>query len=337
MIIAVIPAHNEQEGIVGTIESLQAQTVPPSMIIVSADNCSDNTVPLARSAGAEVYRTKDNAYKKAGALNQVLDQLLPTLEDDDLLLILDADGALAPDWIEKAKGKITHRMGAISGVCRTTKHPGIISTFQAAEYAQDFRRVARNKGNANVLSGAAAMFTGRTIKALHDERGMVYDVNSLTEDFEITLRLKMMGYKPKCFKSLVVTTDVMRTWSDLWTQRLRWQRGTLETLRDIGYNKVTRKMWWTIVFCYLSTILMGLTVLLWGATLYFGLGMNLLWLAVMPVFMVEQWVTSRGAGIKASIVSAMLVPTWLYGMFRSCVYWSALFKVVKNSDKVWIT
>jgi cellulose synthase/poly-beta-1,6-N-acetylglucosamine synthase-like glycosyltransferase len=68
-ITVLVPAHDEAERIVGTLEGLRRQTLPPTRIVVVADNCSDDTVPLALAAGAEVYETVGNRHKKAGALN----------------------------------------------------------------------------------------------------------------------------------------------------------------------------------------------------------------------------------------------------------------------------
>jgi len=80
-IVALIPAHNEEDSIQHTISALQAQTVPADRIIVIADNCSDETPALARAAGAEVMVTRGNTHKKAGALNYALEHVLPGLSD----------------------------------------------------------------------------------------------------------------------------------------------------------------------------------------------------------------------------------------------------------------
>jgi glycosyltransferase involved in cell wall biosynthesis len=53
-IVALLPAHNEAEHIVGAIAGLRAQTRLVDRIIVVADNCTDATESLARDAGAEV-------------------------------------------------------------------------------------------------------------------------------------------------------------------------------------------------------------------------------------------------------------------------------------------
>ncbi|WP_347058975.1 glycosyltransferase family 2 protein [Blastococcus sp. HT6-30] len=69
-ITVLIPAHDEGERIAATLAGLRSQTLPPSRIVVVADNCSDDTAAIARAAGAEVFETVGNRDKKAGALNQ---------------------------------------------------------------------------------------------------------------------------------------------------------------------------------------------------------------------------------------------------------------------------
>ncbi len=73
----LVPAHNEAERIGATLASLEAQTRRPDRVIVVADNCTDATEAIARAAGAEVRVTVGNRDKKAGALNQVLRDVLP--------------------------------------------------------------------------------------------------------------------------------------------------------------------------------------------------------------------------------------------------------------------
>jgi hypothetical protein len=83
-VTVLVPAHNEEVSLPATLASLREQTRPPERVIVVADNCTDSTVALAEAAGAEVVESVDNTHKKAGALNQVLARLLPTLGDNDL-------------------------------------------------------------------------------------------------------------------------------------------------------------------------------------------------------------------------------------------------------------
>ncbi|MGH3500629.1 MAG: glycosyltransferase, partial [Nocardioidaceae bacterium] len=85
-VVAVIPAHNEGAGITATLAGLRAQTHAVDRIIVVADNCTDDTEQVAAAAGAEVFATTGNEDRKAGALNQALDVLLPTLRASDCVM-----------------------------------------------------------------------------------------------------------------------------------------------------------------------------------------------------------------------------------------------------------
>ena len=111
-LLVMIPAHNESESIVRTLECLQSQTVIPDGILVVADNCTDDTAAIAGQHGASVIATADNSDMKAGALNQGFDYLLPLFRDIDLVLIMDADSVLNPRWIEFRN--LIHRSGLLS-------------------------------------------------------------------------------------------------------------------------------------------------------------------------------------------------------------------------------
>lgn len=128
LVVALIPAHNEEDQIAEAIRSLHEQESPPELIVVCADNCTDGTAREAEAAGAFVYETVGNAHKKAGALNQALELLLPELEDDDAVLVLDADSFLAPTFVSEARQHLrglpgTHRPGPYGARARSRTPP----------------------------------------------------------------------------------------------------------------------------------------------------------------------------------------------------------------------
>lgn len=86
MILALLPAHNEEATIAKSIQGLLGQTQPPDQVVVIADNCTDATAAVAATYGATVYETVGNGDKKAGALNQYLARAL-TRDDVDHILI----------------------------------------------------------------------------------------------------------------------------------------------------------------------------------------------------------------------------------------------------------
>ena len=65
----------------------------------------------------------------------------------------------------------------------------------------------------------------------------------MTEDNEMTMALKSLGGKmfspPQCH----VITEVMPSWTALWRQRMRWQRGALENIGAYGLTRATLPYW----------------------------------------------------------------------------------------------
>jgi cellulose synthase/poly-beta-1,6-N-acetylglucosamine synthase-like glycosyltransferase len=343
-VVALLPAHNEEASLPATVASLQRQTRVPDLIVVLADRCTDGTADVARALGCEVFETRDNTAKKAGALNQGLAAYVPGLRPGDYVLVVDADSVLCPSWLSDALDDLADpSIGAVSGAYIARRGRGIISLLQRAEYAQERRRISRRGGNVDVLSGTCALFEVGVLTKVAEQRGTVlpgsagqyYDESSLTEDFEITLALKQLGYDPHCFKHLKVVTDVMETWSDLFRQRLRWQRGTIETLGLYGLTPLTRRLWAVQVLTYSSTVLVLGMLGLTSFVLASGAHYDPRWLALVPLFAVEQVVSSWRGGVGARVVAALLLPMWCYDVFRLSTYWVALSRSLRRADAAW--
>lgn len=153
--VAVIPAHNEQDNVGHTVASLKDQTIPPDKVLVVSDNSTDHTVQAARGAGADTMVTTGNTHKKAGALNQALATL--NLTSDDLVLIMDADTIMTPGWIERALVELQDpRVGAVGAVFQADSDRGWLRGCQAREWHRYGVQIART-GKTFVLSGTAAL------------------------------------------------------------------------------------------------------------------------------------------------------------------------------------
>jgi cellulose synthase/poly-beta-1,6-N-acetylglucosamine synthase-like glycosyltransferase len=205
----LIPAHDEGERITAGVSGLWRQTLPPTRIVVVADNCSDDTAFRAKAAGAEVFETSGNRDKKAGALNQawrqrfrraggdrrtaerrstVRDQLgasqrrweerrcaatgLPDAADHDLVLVQDADSRLDAGFLEGAARRILgdDSLGAVGGTFRGEAGGGLVGHLQRNEYARYARDVRRLHGKCLVVTGTAAMFRAATLRHISEAR-----------------------------------------------------------------------------------------------------------------------------------------------------------------------
>jgi biofilm PGA synthesis N-glycosyltransferase PgaC len=347
-LIVVVPAHNEEQGIRRTSEALHEQTYRPSRVIVVADNCTDRTPSEAYQAGAQVLRTEGNVHKKAGALNQVFAEMLPQMSDDDLVMVVDADSQLDPDFLNFAVAKLNADpgLGAVGGIFRGSEGGGFVGHLQRNEYARYARDVARLNGRCLVVTGTAALFRVSTLRRVIEGRlsgrlpagdgcGGVYDTSVLTEDNELTFALLHLGYRVLSPKECTLTTEIMETWRDLWRQRHRWKRGAIENCVQYGLTRVTWRYWGRqlftmlgvlITFVYLGTILYSLT---WG-----DFHLRPLWMAVTAVFVVERAVTVRYRGWKQMLIAATMYELIL-DMFLQFVHAKAYADALIGRERNW--
>jgi cellulose synthase/poly-beta-1,6-N-acetylglucosamine synthase-like glycosyltransferase len=102
--LVIVPAHDEEDGIAGTVASCMALDYPASCsnVLVVADNCTDRTAARAREAGARVLERTDVTRRSKGyAIEFLLEVLRQTGELDamDAIVVVDADSTVHPDLL----------------------------------------------------------------------------------------------------------------------------------------------------------------------------------------------------------------------------------------------
>src|SRR5690242_19081932 len=200
--IVVMPAHNEEDLIQDSVNALKAQTRPPDEIVVSADNCTDNTELLALKAGAHVLPTRGNTHKRAGAVNYQLRWLLGNLDDRDIIIITDADTKLEPTFLENAEKLLKRRYDAVGPVFDAEPTWNPLEQLQHNEYVRYSRMTDRRNGRTLNLSGAAQALRVGVIRAViearrrHDLPGDpgMYNLDAISEDMELTIAVKTLGF-----------------------------------------------------------------------------------------------------------------------------------------------
>src|SRR3954470_21317097 len=203
LIVAVIPACNEQDRIGQAIRSLDEQSSPPDLTIVCADNCTDRTALAAQAAGANVFATEGNEHGRAGALNQVLELLLPQLRDEDAVLIMDAGSFPGPSFVAEARRRLTDGVGGV-GVFIGLEGGGFVEMFQGSNYGPFVRDLVRTREEDLVLIGEVTLFsvqtlwhvvTARSAGLLPTSGSHVFNTESPSEEAELALTLVYLGYK----------------------------------------------------------------------------------------------------------------------------------------------
>ncbi|MBC7439966.1 MAG: glycosyltransferase family 2 protein, partial [Flavobacterium sp.] len=103
----IIPAHNEEQFIGLTLNSLLSQTVLPSKIVVVNDNSSDKTETIVNDFSSKnaiislVNTTSDAAHLPGSKVIRAFQKGLQTLNNDyDVIVKLDADLILPENYFE---------------------------------------------------------------------------------------------------------------------------------------------------------------------------------------------------------------------------------------------
>lgn len=352
MIVGLIPAHNESDGIAASVASVAVQV---DQVVVVSDNSSDDTVARAAAAGAIVVESFDNTDKKAGALNQALNAMLDlgpspfklqSLTDADHVLVMDADSRIDEGFVERAleEFQITPDTGAVGGIFLGDPGGGLVAQLQRNEYIRYSREVARHGARAWVLTGTASVLRVDVLRRVANARRdgilpgaySVYDTLALTEDNELTLAIKTLGFRTMSPKECIVRTEVMLNWRDLWHQRMRWQRGALENLRNYKLTKVTAPYFFQqsvmMIGVFAMWLFVGLTILSVATDSF---QVHLVWLAVGMIFVVERIVTVWKGGYRALAVAVPMVIEFAYDIFLQAVIIKSIFDIVLGRQADW--
>lgn len=274
-IVTFVPAHNEAHVIRTTIESLLSQTHKIDIVVIN-DNSADDTANVVRNiaathSGVTLIETVDNKSKKSGALNTAYQTI--DLEPYDYVLSVDADTVVAPDLVEQAliEFRLDPQLGAVcsrAGVIKQVTDgffEKLIYHWQYVEYAEfDRSRIGQDR-KIRVAHGMCTMYKMEAIKAVMSKRkaegkfdSTVYDVYNITEDYELTITLKELGYHIAAGFGMFAWTYVPLKLTELWRQRVRWLRGGLDTLWEHGWNKSTREDILRTWFFWIMLIFQGI-------------------------------------------------------------------------------
>ena len=337
-VVAVVPAHDEAEALPGTLASLRAQTRPVDRVLVVSDNSTDRTVEVARALGADVMETVGNTGRKAGALNQALAAV-----EAENVLVLDADTSIAPTFVEEGLALLDERpeLGAVGGVFHGTPPHSLLEQLQADEYERYSVQIDVT-GRTTVLTGTAALIRTAALADVARHRGTrlpgppgaAYDPGAITEDSELTLALRTLGYELASPTSMSCTTELMPTARDLHRQRVRWYKGMLDNLRAYGVTRVTARYVGQQAMIALGTLMLASLVVLTALTVAAGSFRFVpFWLAVGLVLVAERLVTVWEAGPRA--LASMVLPELAYDMFLQLAFVRACFLTATSRDVGW--
>jgi cellulose synthase/poly-beta-1,6-N-acetylglucosamine synthase-like glycosyltransferase len=227
-VAVLVPAHQEEAGIGETVTALRAQLGPADRLLVVADNCSDETAALARSAGAEVVERRDPDRRGKG---YALDFGVRHLEASppEIVLIVDADCTLAAGAIDRLAVEAVASRRPVQGCYLMAVPPGGGIGMQVAEFAFLVKNRVRPAGLHRLglpchLTGTGMAFPWAVLRDADLAHG------SLVEDMKLGLDLAMKGTAPRYCESARIHSYFPYSQTGAATQRRRWEEGHLGLL-----------------------------------------------------------------------------------------------------------
>ena len=239
LLAVIVPAHNEELVLAGTLASLAAQDYPAECfeVVVVADNCTDGTFALARAQGATVWeRVNRDQRGKGYALNHAISLLLARPVVPDGFIVIDADTMAAPDFLACMSARLSATQDK-RGYAAWQGRYGVLNTrdgWRAALMTAAFDLVNHVKplgrdrlGLSAGLKGNGMAFTCPLAAALPWPGG------SLTEDLDYGLELaRRFGLRVQYAPEAQVRAQMPATASQAASQRKRWERGRLSLVRE---------------------------------------------------------------------------------------------------------
>jgi len=339
-IIALIPAYNEEAQIASALESVLGQSRPPDRILVVTNNTTDRTAEVALSfPGVDVMDIPQCAGRKAGALNQALDAVLPDLKSDDLVLCMDADVTVDYNFLRNAERHFLRdpELGGVSSNHGVEFKGNLLERLQALEFARDRRYMGRKHGNAGCcMSGQGTLFKVSALRRVEAKEGQIFVPDAWTEDWMLTFALKHLRIKLLKPADCIVTTAPVLSLGLLYIQRQRWGRGYFEAIARYGFTRVTAVPW-------LSTGLWAVSTLLWAGWMaviahsVLAGHVHFAWwvIPVTGLCLASRIVTVKRLGWKAMLLAASTIPDMLFAYWVTAATAVGIVKHLSGRQGRW--
>lgn len=234
--VRVVVAAHDEEVVIGSIcADLVAQDHRAELVSawVIADRCTDTTAEIAARL-VNVAERKTGTGGKGAAIAWFLEE--HPLEDAEVLLVIDADNRIDPDFVRGIAMSIEQGNDVVQAYLDVGNPDGsALATANALTYWASNRMVqlARtNIGWSCDLGGTGMAFTKKAIKAAG---GFADD---LAEDLSLNVRLNLAGYRAHWLHNLRIRDEKPTGTSSSITQRARWVRGKRAVQRAYGSTLV---------------------------------------------------------------------------------------------------
>ena len=253
--VIVVPAHDEAAVIGETLQSLTEALGPNMRVLVIADNCTDSTAALARSAGAEVVERHDLERRGKGfALAFAADHLRS--DPPDVFIVMDADCSTDRASLQSLVYTAHASGGPVQSVNLLRPDLQASPLVQLSNFAFVLKNLVRQRG-LQALAGRVHL-TGTGMAMPFELFHVSGDTrSSIVEDLALGLDLADAGHPPMLVGNAFVWSGSASEQGTL-VQRRRWEGGFLSTALRQG----PKEAWHGLVRGKPRAILGGLDLLI---------------------------------------------------------------------------
>lgn len=238
----IIPIYNSENTLFQCIQSINNSTYPNDRIRIFLVNNqgkdhSFQVYEKCQKEFSELHMQWLNAEQgKSRALNLALYS-----SEGKYIINIDSDGILEPHALTNMIDKFENNteLNCMSGAILTDPHlikqykrffPRLLRELEFMEYAQAFlagRSYASEMDRVYTLSGAFSAFRKSAVL-----KSRLYNTETISEDTQITFQMRYLFHeRVEICEDAIFFVDPIEGVNKLYTQRQRWQRGSLEVAR----------------------------------------------------------------------------------------------------------
>lgn len=352
----LVPAWNEEVGILNTIKSVLNNTYENIELIVINDGSDDDSDKIVRQfknsdfKGGKNPRWEKKKFKyyfkkregKGSALNFALKRATGSI-----IMTIDADSTLKEDAVANlVKYYSDDSLDGVVGNVIVANNNSIMGITQYLEYLFGFyfKRAHAVLAAEYIFGGACASFRSSVFKEIG-----AYDEKNKTEDIEFTMRFRYFGYNCTYAEDVVCYTEGADEILGLVRQRLRWKKGRLDTFmkyrrmffsRDKRHRKTLTHF--ILPFSLVSevqTFFEPISIALLLAYSFISLDFISIAFGILFIFVI-YFITSIFNGKRINLKILLLFPgTWVLFYFLVWVEFNALISSVilslKGEEVTW--
>ena len=228
IVTIIIPCFNEEAVIQESIRSVSLIEYPNLEILVVDDGSTDDTFIKANEMAKTMPNVrvilKENGGK-ADALNRGIMEAL-----GDFVICMDADSKLHPEVVANALPFFNNNenLAAVAGNVRVRGVKNMLGLFQKLEYiiGLNFHKTAQSSLNAvTIVPGPIGVFRKEAVLSVGG-----YETKTFAEDADLTIKLLTDGWHIKYSPDVIAYTEVPDNLYELFVQRYRWSRGTIQAI-----------------------------------------------------------------------------------------------------------